>query len=327
MHATPPLRFLVLNGKSAADETLRDTVQAARSRGERVEVRVTWEQDDVRRMVDEAVALGVDSVVAAGGDGTLGLVANALADMAQAASKPLPALALIPMGTANDFATAAGIPDAADAAWQVLQQTAIPIDLLRVEAAGEPPCWVVNMASGGFGTQVTADTNDLLKKMLGGVAYVVSGLGQLAKVEPVRAQLRGPGLEWQGGFLALGIGNGRQAGGGQPLCPEACIDDGLLDVTIIPEGEGMASALGTVLAQGKQGAVEELAVRARLPWVQIVALDGALTLNLDGEPRDYASARVQCVSRCLRMHLPAGCALLSQQGTGNDAPCAQPQPS
>ena len=68
----------------------------------------------------------------------------------------------------------------------------------------------------------------------------------------------GPGLEWQGGFLALGIGNGRQAGGGQPLCPDACIDDGLLDVTIIPEGDGMASALGTVLAQGKEGAVEAL---------------------------------------------------------------------
>ncbi len=314
-----PLRYLVLNGKSAADEILRDTVQAARHRGERVEVRVTWEPDDARRMVGEAVAMGADSVVAAGGDGTLGLVASALADLAEPSSKVLPALALIPMGTANDFAVAAGIPDTPDAAWQVLQQQAVLIDLLQLDAADHGQrCWVINMASGGFGTQVTSETNDLLKKVLGGVAYVVSGLGQLAKVEPVRAQLHGPGLEWQGGFLALGIGNGRQAGGGQPLCPDACIDDGLLDVTIIPEGDGMASALGTVLAQGKQGAVEELAVRARLPWVQIVALDGALTLNLDGEPRACTTARVQCVPQRLRMHLPTRCALLHRQHPDDD---------
>lgn len=314
-----PLRYLVLNGKSAADEVLRDTVQAARHRGERVEVRVTWEPDDARRMVGEALAMGADSVVAAGGDGTLGLVASALADLAEPSSKVLPALALIPMGTANDFAVAAGIPDTPDAAWQVLQQQAVLIDLLQLDAADHGQrCWVINMASGGFGTQVTSETNDLLKKVLGGVAYVVSGLGQLAKVEPVRAQLHGPGLEWQGGFLALGIGNGRQAGGGQPLCPDACIDDGLLDVTIIPEGDGMASALGTVLAQGKQGAVEELAVRARLPWVQIVALDGALTLNLDGEPRACTTARVQCVPQRLRMHLPMQCALLHRQHPDND---------
>lgn len=314
-----PLRYLVLNGKSAADEVLRDTVQAARHRGERVEVRVTWEPDDARRMVGEAVAMGADSVVAAGGDGTLGLVASALADLAEPSSKVLPALALIPMGTANDFAVAAGIPDTPDAAWQVLQQQAVLIDLLQLDAAGHGQrCWVINMASGGFGTQVTSETNDLLKKVLGGVAYVVSGLGQLAKVEPVRAQLHGPGLEWQGGFLALGIGNARQAGGGQPLCPDACIDDGLLDVTIIPEGDGMASALGTVLAQGKQGAVEELAVRARLPWVQIVALDGALTLNLDGEPRACTTARVECVPQRLRMHLPVGCALLCRQHPGDN---------
>ena len=319
MNTTSPLRYLVLNGKAAADDALRDAVQTARARGERVQVRVTWEPDDARRMVDEATALGANTVIAAGGDGTLGLVANALADLAESTSNALPALACIPMGTANDFATAAGIPDTPDAAWQVLHQPPVPIDLLRLDAADERPrCWVINMASGGFGTHVTTDTNPLLKKVLGGVAYVVSGIGQLAKVEPVRARLQGPGFDWQGGFLALGIGNGRQAGGGQPLCPDACIDDGLLDVTIIPEGEGMASALGTVLAQGKEGAVEALAVRARLPWVQVDALEGALVLNLDGEPRDCTTARVECVPQRLRMHLPTRCALLHRQHPDDD---------
>jgi diacylglycerol kinase family enzyme len=44
---------------------------------------------------------------------------------------------------------------------------------------------------------------------------------------------RADGFSWQGHFLALAIGNGRQAGGGIPLCPDALIDDGLLDLMIL----------------------------------------------------------------------------------------------
>ncbi|HEC0141196.1 TPA: NAD(+)/NADH kinase, partial [Escherichia coli] len=119
-----------------------------------LEVRVTWEEGDAERYVAEAIDHGVDVIVAAGGDGTLSAVAETLAHRDESADA-LPSLALVPMGTANDFATSANIPTEPEAALALIgQTTAHAIDLLRVDADGTS-WWCANLASGGFGTQVT----------------------------------------------------------------------------------------------------------------------------------------------------------------------------
>src|SRR3546814_15045544 len=95
--------------------------------------------------------------IAGGGDGSLSEVAAALAH-ADGDAGALPAMGLLPLGTANDFATAAGIPDDALEALELVR-TARPrvIDLLRLDAGGRTH-WAANLASGGFGTQVTVET-------------------------------------------------------------------------------------------------------------------------------------------------------------------------
>src|SRR3546814_11988530 len=72
--------------------------------------------------------------------------------------------------------------------------------------------WAANLASGGFGTQVTVETHDGLKKILGGPAYMVTGMAKVARIEPIAARMRGPDFAWGGDLIALGVGNGRQAG-------------------------------------------------------------------------------------------------------------------
>jgi lipid kinase YegS len=219
-------------------------------------------------------------------------------------------LALLPLGTANDFATAAGIPVEPEAALALARAGQLRhIDLLKVTAE-HGPHWCANVATGGFGTQVTVETDEAMKRVLGGLAYVITGLSRVGRVEPLRARFSGPGFSWVGAFIALGLGNGRQAGGGQALCPEALIDDGLLDLTIIPELTGaFASTLGTLITGGKQAALEQVAVRRQLPWVEI-DVDQPITLNLDGEPETSRHFRIECVPARLRMHLPTGCPLL-----------------
>jgi len=308
--STAPRWRLVINGKAAGDDALREAVQAMRRRGVAIDVRVTWEPGDGAREVAEAVADAVDVVVAAGGDGTLSEMAAALAAHDRDA-EALPALGLVPMGTANDFAAAAGLPDEPGAALELVHaQPARTVDLLRLDA-GASEHWAANLASGGFGTQVTLDTDEGMKKLLGGLAYLVTGLSRLGRIEPIQARLRGPDFAWSGDFIALGIGNGRQAGGGQALCPDALADDGLLDLTIVPTLEGeVASTLGTLLAEGRDAALERVAVRARLPWVEIEAGAGMI-LNLDGEPVEGTRFRAEAVPGRLRMHLPVDCPLLA----------------
>lgn len=300
---------LILNGKSSGDEAVRAAVTAMREQGQAVQVRVTWEAGDEQRYVDEAIADGVAVIIAGGGDGTLSQVAEAMLATGRAADD-LPALALLPLGTANDFAAATGIADQPLPALQLIAQTvARPMDLLRITGDGQVH-WCANLATGGFGTEVTVQTPEGMKKLLGGLAYLLTGVTKLATIEPQNARFSGEGFQWEGQFIALGLGNGRQAGGGQQLCPDALLDDGKLALTIVPPlGSEAVGSLGTLLSEGKAGFLAEIAEQASLSRVEIHS-DSPLTLNLDGEPMEARHFLVDCVPGRVRMHLPADTVLL-----------------
>lgn len=290
--------LLILHGKQAQNEEVRAAVLALRERGWQLAVRLTWEGGDGARLVQEALAAGYPTLIAGGGDGTLREVAEALALAGGQAS-----LALLPLGTANDFCRAAGIPLLPAEALALLECEPRPIDLGEVDGQ-----LFLNMATGGFGSRVTASTSEELKKLLGGAAYFLTGLSRFAEVHSAFGRFGGPGFAWEGDFLALGIGNGRQAGGGHVLCPQAQVDDGLLDVCIVPASQDVVGTLGTLLSGGILG-LEAVSVSARLPWLEVEAPEG-LDINLDGEPLESRHLRFAARPGALRVHLPDSSPLL-----------------
>lgn len=290
--------LLILHGKQALNAEVRAAVQARRKEGWQLDVRVTWEAGDAQRMVREALQAGYPTLIAGGGDGTLRDVAEAMAHAKTNAS-----LVLLPLGTANDFAHAAGVPLAPMAALALLDEPAQPIDLGEVDGQV-----FLNMATGGFGSSVTANTSEELKRVLGGAAYLLTGLSRFAEVESSFGRFSGPDFQWEGEFLALGIGNGRQAGGGHVLCPQARVNDGLLDVCIVPAAADVVGTLGTLLSGGING-LQSVALSARLAWLEVEAPQG-LDLNLDGEPMGSRQLRFVALPAALRVHLPAGSPLL-----------------
>ena len=289
--------LLILHGKQALNEEVRAAVEEKRQQGWELAVRLTWEAGDAQRLVQEALAAGYSQLIAGGGDGTLRDIAEALAADAGQAS-----LVLLPLGTANDFARAAGVSLVPSEALALLDVPARPIDL--GEVGGQV---FLNMATGGFGSQVTANTSEDLKKMLGGAAYLFTGLTRFSELHAAYGELQGPDFHWQGELLALGIGNGRQAGGGHALCPQASIDDGLLDISILPAPQDVVGTLKDLVADG--WGLDSLFVRARLPWVEIKVAEG-LSINLDGEPLEGDSLRFAVLPGALRVHLPADSPLL-----------------
>ncbi|MFJ7145706.1 MAG: lipid kinase YegS [Pseudomonas protegens] len=289
--------LLILHGKQALNDEVRAAVEAKRAAGWEVAVRLTWEAGDAQRLVSEALDAGHTRLIAGGGDGTLRDIAEALANASAPAS-----LVLLPLGTANDFARAAGIPLDPAAALDLLEVPARAIDL--GEVGGQI---FLNMATGGFGSQVTANTSEDLKKVLGGAAYLFTGLSRFAELSAAYGELQGPDFHWRGELLALGIGNGRQAGGGHELCPGALADDGLLDISILPVPQELVGTLKDLLAGGL--GIDNMFVRARLPWVEIKASRG-LDINLDGEPLQGDTLRFTARPAALQVHLPADSPLL-----------------
>ena len=195
----------------------------------------------------EAAAEGIETIVAAGGDGTVNEVANGLA---AAGRFPIaPRLGVIPLGTVNVFAKELGLPSELGAAWECIQAGRVMrIDLASARHAGGLR-WFVQMAGAGLDSQAIARVDWSLKKKIGPLAYVWAGFGALAGPLP-RIRVTG-GDAPVSGQLAL-LGNGRYYGGRYPVFPAARLSDGRLDLALLEHANVLSLARAAVaVASGR----------------------------------------------------------------------------
>lgn len=164
----------------------------------------------------------IDVVVAAGGDGTVRIAATALVE----SETPL---AVIPMGTANDFARGLGLPAMLEAACELAARGRVR----TIDAAVCDGAWFVNDVSVGLAVAAVRGADHGLKQRLGRLGYAAAVAGALRTVEPFRIRLTCDGRSHDLQALQVTIGNGRYFGGGLVIGPEASLEDGLLDACII----------------------------------------------------------------------------------------------
>lgn len=296
----PNVSMLIIFAPNATNPEVRSAVEKLRHEGANILVRVSWEPDDLTRFIDEAVNTGIDTVIAGGGDGTINAVATALM-RCQSSSRP--ALAILPLGTANDFATSAGIPIEIDNALALaIKGKATLIDLAKVN----DDFYFVNMATGGFGTRITTETPAALKSALGGMAYFVNGLFRPDTLKTDICRVEAEDFNWEGETLVIGIGNGRQAGGGQALTPNALVDDGKLDLLLISAREIIPAIVNNLFNPEKNDSI----IRRTSSWIKIHS-PHKMVFNLDGEPLSGETFRFEILPSIIRCRLPPQCDLLS----------------
>lgn len=194
-----------------------------------------------RALAAEAVGEGFDTIVAAGGDGTVNEVLNGLGDAPAGFARAR--LAVLPLGTVNVFARELRLPLRLAPAWQViLAGRERTVDLPRVEfsANGQPQRrYFAQLAGAGLDVRAIelVDWNE--KKRTGQLAYVIAGWRALRGPQPtIRCECE-HGVA--SGEQVL-IGNGRFYGGPLPVFHRASLNDGLLDACVFPRAK-----LGTVL--------------------------------------------------------------------------------
>jgi len=228
--------------------------------------------------LDEAAAYGVDRLVVAGGDGMLGLAADA----SRTAGVPF---ALVATGTANDFARGAGLPlEPVEACRLAVQGRRLrTLDVARMD--GRP---FLNTASIGLSV-LAADRAVPLKRVLGRFAYMLGAARAGLTASPVRCRITCDGEELFAGkaWQAIVANSGRFGAGSS--VEEADPGDGLLDATVIPAGSrlrlpGYAYAMRT-------GAIAR-AGDARHGRGRLLGLEvpDELAYNVDGELVRHGSA-------------------------------------
>ncbi len=226
--------ILVIFNPAARSEKARSTWETI-ERFPRCFFQPTEATGDARRFALEAVAKGFQTVVAAGGDGTINEVVNGLAGSDVA-------LGILPVGTMNVFANELGLPANLQKCWEIiLAGQTRTIDLAR--ANGQ---YFVQLAGVGLDAQVVEATSWESKKSLGPLSYVISA-AQIAARRPPKLIVEVDGVTREGSFVL--IGNGCRYGGPLKFFNRALYDDGKLDVLIFKNLGylDIARYLGTIL--------------------------------------------------------------------------------
>lgn len=254
---------------------------------------------DVNDRVDRVVQAGHGPLVLAGGDGLVNLVVNALAP----SFSRIP-LALVPLGTGNDLARSLGIPLDPAAALRLFHESADrSVDAVRVHWADDrPPAHFVNVGLLGFGA--TIELGPSLKRRLGSRAYALAAIGEVRRLRAHRVALRfdGEALELEAYLVA--VANGAFMGGGVPIAPAAQLDDGELDLVIVPRSppHRLVRAAAAIL-RGRQRSGREVIMR-RCGELS-VSLPATWVLNADGEQVDGNPTRFEVLPAALRFRAPA----------------------
>jgi diacylglycerol kinase (ATP) len=180
------------------------------------------------RLAREASDDGADVVVALGGDGQVGAVANGILEADRRA-----ALAVIPAGTGNDFARALGLnrKDPLAATRLLGSAQTRPIDAVRL-VTPQRTCFFVNIGSAGFDSEANAYANDL-KFVKGTASYIVAVVVMLRRFKPAQFVVTIDGDQQHVAGMLVTVGNAVSYGGGMKVTPNALLDDGLLDILVL----------------------------------------------------------------------------------------------
>ncbi|MBX7134937.1 MAG: diacylglycerol kinase family lipid kinase [Fimbriimonadaceae bacterium] len=171
----------------------------------------------------QAALEGADLIVAAGGDGTIGEVANGLVGTSAT-------LGVLPMGTGNDFARTIGIgTDLERAAQTLIHGQSQTIDLGKLDRGG----YFINVAGCGFDAEVATRVNHGFRYLRGTTAYIAAVLQTLKAFRPTRVTIDHGGEIREELVMLCAIANARTYGGGMRIAPHAELDDGLFDVVLV----------------------------------------------------------------------------------------------
>lgn len=290
---------LIINTADAdALQRLRERTSELRGRRHHVQARITFQAGDATEFARQAVSRGADLVICAGGDGTLNEVVNGILPPPGAAPSGVqPRLGIVPLGTGNDFAAFAGIPNDLDEAFAA----AVGGSEREVDVAMLNGRYFLNVSSGGLGAEATEETSSRAKRLLGSAAYLVTGVRTFGSLEPSHGRfVSGSEVLYDGAFLFFAVGNGGRAGGGNRITPEADLTDGLLDLCVVSEMS--RRELLRILPELRAGdhVENEHVTYRRVADLEIQPM-GELAVNVDGEPVDASTLRYSVAPGALRL--------------------------
>lgn len=314
--------FVIVNPHAGAGK-IRDKWKKAeallKSRGVACTFRKTDRKYHAAELAFDAACSGFRKFIAAGGDGTvhevLDGIMHCVADSALKGSCVHLSefcLAVIPIGSGNDWIKSHGVPRSAEEAADLIAAGSFAFqDVVKVSfldpsrgLAPSKTSYMVNIGGIGFDADICERVNarkDAGKS--GRMLYVDSLLYHLMRLRHFGAKVICDGRTvYEGNCLSMALGTGRYSGGGMRQTPEAVFDDGLLDLTVIP-----LLPVSRILREayrlftGELLKVKEI-VSSKAKTVTVLPLDGRpVSVEVDGESAGELPARFEVLPEQIKV--------------------------
>lgn len=276
-----------LKKKSKKVEIVKSVFEKANTE---YELHATTTRQNVHDITAKITAEEGNSVIVLGGDGTLHDVLNAYAGF----ESPL---GIIPLGTGNDFAESARIPnDIKKATELILNTPPRPIDYIQFD------CGLRCLNAFGMGIDVDVLERAYAGKNVKRSKYLRALIVSLAKFKSHNFTVRYNGVEEKHFGLIAAVGNGRQFGGGIKLFPDAKIDDNYLDLFMI-DFVSKFKILGAFikLMRGKINKVKQVKA-VRVKEVEFIPDGENFTFQADGELYSNIPIKAKLVENKLKFY-------------------------
>lgn len=270
--------FFVFNmhaGKARIKTKLSDILNTFTEKGYEVTAYPTqYAGEAVLRI--EALEDGYELVVCSGGDGTLDEVVTGM--MRRPEEKRIP-IGYIPAGSTNDFAKSLGLPQKMeDAAARIMAGKRFPCDIGAFNQD-----YFVYIAAFGIFTDVSYQTDQQMKNVLGHMAYILEGMKRLTNITSYKMKLRWEDREVEDDFLFGMVTNSRSVGGFKSIIgTEVVLDDGVFEVTFIKRPKNLLELNETLTALLLAEIDERYMYSFRTNRLEVEA-EGEVPWTLDGE--------------------------------------------
>jgi len=302
----------VVNPRSAAGRTatrLHELETLARRHFAEVSMHPTTGPGDGSRQASLAAAAGADLVVAVGGDGTVNEVLNGLC----ARGEPAAALGVLPSGTGSDLVRTLGVPSRWEVALPWLAAAPCqPTDVMAGTFTGQDghphERLGLNVIGMGMAGDVVARVNGASKRLGGTISFLRATLASLLAWEAPVVRVRwhdaaGEARRWQGPLTNVFVANGQYCGSGMWVGKGGSMDDGLVEITIIPD-----QSLGRLVLQTPSlydGRLREasgvVTDQAASVQAEVVSERQDVLSDVDGEQPGVLPVRIEVRPRAVRL--------------------------
>ena len=232
-----------------------------------------------------------DHILISGGDGTVNQVINIIKNK----NIDIP-VAVLPAGTANDFAHVIGMPYSIRKSIDIiLNSTPKLIDLGKVNDK-----YFINIFSCGLFTDVSQKTPTKYKNTFGKLAYYFTGLKELPNFKKLNLSVKSEHGNFEGSSILFFIFNGRTAGGFE-IAHDSLVDDGMLDIIIV-DGENIFEKLSFL---------SQFILRKNLDYPKGIIhfktdkleinIENNYSTDIDGEPGPTSPLNITCEKNSLKI--------------------------